>query len=297
MKTLALGEILWDIIEGKAHIGGSPFNVAVHLSKMGANSYLASSVGADHLGTGAKEHARNFDVHTDFISTLNDKPTGTVLVELKEGQPDYTIVEGVAWDNIFLDETQLTRLLNTTWDYLVFGTLAQRTASNKVLYQKILKDVKANNIFFDVNLRQSYFSKEIVEASLPYASILKLNDEEVSPISNLVYGQTLNFKDFSERTSQEFDIHTICITRGGDGVLVYSKNNFYDIPGVKVAVADTVGAGDSFSAAFLYTLHQTGDAALAAQRGCQLGAFVASREGAVPDYTAALKEALGITAK
>lgn len=296
MQTLALGEILWDIIEGKAHIGGSPFNVAVHLSKLGAQSYLASSVGADHLGNGAREHANNFGVHTDFISTLKDKPTGTVIVELKDGQPDYTIVEGVAWDHIALDEDQLQQLLNTKWDYLIFGTLAQRTDDNRALFSRILQNIQAEEIFFDVNLRQHYFTKAICESSLHHASILKLNDEEVDPISNMVFGEPLDFKSFAERISETFDIHTICITRGGDGVLVYSKNNFYDIPGVKVEVADTVGAGDSFSAAFLYTLERTGNAALAAEKGCHLGAFVASQNGAVPDYTNKIMEVLGIRA-
>lgn len=294
MQTLALGEILWDIIEGKAHIGGSPFNVAVHLSKMGADSYLLSSVGADHLGTGAKEHALKFGVRTNYISTLKDKPTGTVIVELKDGQPDYTITEGVAWDAINLEDALLQELWTTSWDYLIFGSLAQRTVSNRALYQKILQNVKVGNIFFDVNLRQSYFDKSIIESSLQHTNILKLSDEEVEPISSLIYGKAFNFKDFAERISQAFDIHTICITRGGDGVLVYSENKFYDIPGVKVEVADTVGAGDSFSAAFLYTFKRTGNAALAAQRGCRLGAFVASSSGAVPDYTEELKEALEI---
>lgn len=295
MRTLALGEILWDIIDGKAHIGGSPFNVAVHLAKMGAESHLVSSVGADHLGTSANEHARNFGVHTGFITTLQDKPTGTVLVELKDGQPTYDIVEGVAWDQITLDEGQIADLLATNWDYLIFASLAQRTEANRLLYRRILDKINATDIFFDVNLRQSYFDKEIVESSLNYTTILKLNDEEVSTISNLIYGKSLDFKAFAERTSETYNAHTICITRGADGVLVYSKGHFYDIPGVKVTVADTVGAGDSFSAAFLYTFKRTGDAALAAERGCQLGAFVASQNGAVPDYTEALNIALEIS--
>ena len=291
MKTLALGEVLWDIIEKVPHLGGAPFNVSAHLSKMGATAYVSSSVGKDALGEEALKQAKSLGIQMDYL-TQNDLPTGTVPVVLTNGQPSYTITEQVAWDAIHLSEAQLQEINRSDWDCVIFGTLAQRTPSNQALFEQLLDGIQARVFFYDVNLRQHYYSKEIVQKSLQKASIFKLNDEEVLILSDLLFDEQLDFEDFAHRCISDFNIVAVCITRGAEGVLIVTNDQNYDIPGVKVQVADTVGAGDSFSAAFLYTYLKTTDFQLAGSIGCRVGAFVASQNGAIPTYSEELKRLL-----
>ncbi|MCI5083263.1 MAG: carbohydrate kinase [Saprospiraceae bacterium] len=294
MNTLSLGEILWDLIEDIPHIGGAPFNVSAHLNKLGADAYIASSVGQDELGDRAMTDVRSLGIHMNYLTT-NDLPTGTVPVVLKNGQPTYTITENVAWDQILLSDEQLNSIQQTSWDCIIFGTLAQRSSHNRALLSTILKATSAREVFYDVNLRQDYYDRQIIEQSLKYATIFKLNDEEVAVLSDLLYGENLNFEAFAQKTIETYQIKAVCITRGADGVLILTtRDQSYDVPGKPVKVADTVGAGDSFSAAFLYTYLKTGDFEMAGKKGCQLGGFVASQNGAIPEYSAEITQLLKV---
>ncbi len=290
MKILAFGEILWDIINDKAYIGGAPFNLVSHCSKMGLNSYLISALGNDFLGKSALKCLENNHIHTDFIveSTL---PTGAVNVGLDEnGIPSYTIYENVAWDNIMLSDAQFATLTLTQWDVFCFGTLAQRCASNYSMLSKILAQINARHIFFDINLRQNYFDRTSIINSLVHATIVKLNDDEALFLDNYLFNCHGNLDEFATRLRLQYDLEILCITKGADGADIYTKNDKYSISGVKIQVADTIGAGDSFCAGFLAaflagkSLQQSGELAV------QVAGFVASQDGAIPEYSSSLRQ-------
>ena len=291
MNTLSIGEILWDIIEDVPHLGGAPFNVSAHLAKMGAKAYVASSVGHDELGERALTQAEELGLHMDYLTKVA-YPTGTVPVILNNGQPSYTITENTAWDHLQLSDTQIDHLKTIAWDCIIFGTLAQRTAENRAMFDQIFDGIQAKEVFYDVNLRQNYYSKATIESSLKRATIFKLNDEEVDVLAPLLFQKAMNFEDFAQACIQHFNTKAVCITRGADGVLIVTADKNYDVPGTKVTVADTVGAGDSFSAAFMHTYLQSGDFAKAGHVGCQLGAFVASQHGAIPEYSEKMRRLL-----
>lgn len=284
MKSLAFGEILWDIIEGNALIGGAPLNVSAHLAKMGIDTSIISSIGTDQYGVRALEACKRLGVNSHFIQTSAEHPTGTVDVFLTDGQPDYTIHEDVAWDCIRLNDTLLKAMEDEIWDVFIFGTLAQRSENNRIVIDEIFHHGDFRNIFFDVNLRKEYFSEDLLFKSLERCSILKLNDEEVHTIADIFIGPSSSYEEFCAKLSEKFAIDTIIITLGAKGAHFHHEGKDYVVPGQPAKVKDTIGAGDSFSAAFLYTYLKTKDPVLAVNNGCILGAFVASSDGAIPDY-------------
>ena len=291
MYALSFGELLWDIIRGNAYIGGAPFNLAGHLAKMGLQSFLISSVGSDDLGMRALEEAKKYNVYTSFIKVQQDFPTGTVEVSIDSaGHPEYIIHENTAWDNIVLSSSQLKELEEKEWMVFSFGTLAQRTENNRKILKVLFRKVRAKHTFYDVNIRQNYYSLELIEKSLSKSSIVKLNSEEVVVVSELLYNKKLTEREFTERICGDYDVFIVCITRGARGCAVHSKGDFMEVPGISVDVADTVGAGDSFSAGFLFALLSGKSLFEAAEFAVEVGAFVASRSGAIPEYSSDLKE-------
>ena len=291
MRVLSFGEILWDIIGGRAHIGGAPFNLAVHLAKMGLESTLISSVGKDDLGRKAVEEAEKRCVDSTFIRLHTDLPTGTVDVKLSEkGHPTYVIRENTAWDDITLDQDLIDTLVKTQWEVFCFGTLAQRTKTNREILNEILSRIHSREVFYDVNLRQNYYKKDWVEKSLSQTSIVKLNDDEALILSELLFHQVFEQKVFAEAISKEYDLSIVCITRGENGSAIYHDGRLDELPGIQVQVADTVGAGDSFSAGFLFSYLCGSSPYDAAEFAGMVGSFVASQSGAVPEYSERLKQ-------
>jgi fructokinase len=293
MRTLAFGEVLWDIIKGKEYIGGAPFNVASHLAEMGADSAMVSAVGKDDRGVRALKAVREKGVIDKFIIAHTHLPTGIVAVELDSaGKPTYDIREGSAWDSIELSDSQMKAIETAEWDIVAFGSLAQRTERNRKTLAQVLAAASPKEIFCDVNLRLDYYSKEIILQSLEHASILKLNDEEVPVISNLLYGKEILDCDFCAKMAEDWSIHTTAITRGKDGASVCRGDHYIHVPVIDVSVVDTVGAGDSFSAAFLFGLFYTDDIEKAANLAALVSSFVASESGAIPLYDEPVKKAI-----
>jgi len=154
------------MINSKAYIGGAPFNLAVHLAKMGCKSTFISSVGKDDLGQKALKEAKKRGIDTTFIKIHPNLSTGTVEVSLdKNGHSTYQINENVAWDNIILDQDLIGSLTKTKWEIFCFGTLAQRTKENRKILKQIISQIKSNHIFYDVNLRKNYYEKDWIEKS------------------------------------------------------------------------------------------------------------------------------------
>lgn len=285
MKALLFGEILWDIIENKPYIGGAPFNLAAHLTKMGLKSTLISSVGKDSLGRKALKEAEKRGINSSFIRVHPHLPTGIVEVSLDErGHPTYLIKENVAWDNIILDQDLIDSLTKNKWEIFCFGTLAQRTKENREVLSQIISWARPHHIFYDLNLRQNYYKKEWIEKSLCQCSIVKLNDREALIISEFLFGQTLKQENLAELICQEYDPSIVCITHGKNGSSIYRNGKLEKVVGINGPVADTVGGGDSYSAGFLFSYLCGTSIYEAAEFAEIVGNFVVSQSGAVPKY-------------
>ncbi len=287
IKALTFGEALFDIIKGSAHLGGAPLNIAAHLAKLGAKPTVITEVGRDELGKVLLTITEKMGIDTSYILVDEKRPTGTVTVKLEdEGIPIFTINEGVAWDAITLDEEQFKALSGKEWDVFYFGTLAQRSGENRRTLKRLLSEIKANNFFYDVNLRAGFYTKEWILSSLEHCTILKMNEEEATTISCFLFGTVHSFDALCRLLTEEYpDISIICITKGPAGAAAYSKGVYEEIKITSVEVADTVGAGDAFSAGFLYTYLSGYGVSKATLIASILGTYVASKPGSVPEYS------------
>jgi fructokinase len=287
MKLLSFGAVLWDIIEGEAHIGGAPFNLAAHAARLGMEACLVSAVGKDELGTRALAEMRRLKVRDDFVPQLPDAPTGVVDVRVDEhGAPTFTIRRPAAWDFIALSPDDIRRIRAMKFDVFCFGSLEQRSPVTNSTLRALAEAIPPTKRFCDINLRPPFYDRERVEWSLAHCDILKLNDDEVRKTCELLgkprMGENLN--RFCRWVSREFAIETVCVTLGAEGCLVHSAGEPARCAGVKVKVVDTVGAGDAFCAAFISRLLARSSAREAGDFACKIGALVASRRGAVPEY-------------
>jgi fructokinase len=282
INLLSFGEILWDIIEGIPHLGGAPFNLAAHAAHLGINTYLLSSVGQDELGTKAIHEAIRFGVRADYINTNSSYPTGTVEVYLSgAGQPEYKITEPAAWDFIPIQPIQN----NLPIHVVCFGTLAQRNAVSRKALHDLLNSTNASTIFYDVNLRNDYHDKDIIEWGLERATIVKMNEDEAKYLSLLLFDMEMIVDFFVINLRKKYNIDILVITLGAKGCIVSDETGIYKALGQKIQVVDTVGSGDAFSACFLTAILSGKSSQEAARYGNILGAFVASQSGAVPEYS------------
>ena len=285
MKVLAFGEILWDIIEKEEHLGGAPFNFIAHTAQCGNDAYIISRLGNDFRGMKVLNRCKTFGVDDRYIQRDDTLPTGTVEVTLRDGQPDYLIVENVAWDNIAFDES-LASVEDEHFDVFYYGTLAQRSQRSAETLEKILTSYHFKHRFCDINLRKTGYNADIIRRALSHATMLKLNHEEVPVVSTLLMGKVLDIPTFCSWVSKQFtDIGLVIVTAAEKGCYISQGDLFVSAPGIPVQVVYAVGAGDSFSAAFLHVFARTGNAELAGRIANSVGAFVATQRGAIPTYT------------
>lgn len=292
MKQLSFGELLWDIIRGQEHIGGAPFNYACHAVRLGGEAHLASAVGDDELGRRALDAAKRNGVGVRLVG-VNDKPTGTVPVELDEnGVPDFDIRFPAAWDFIALSDADLDWISAQGFDVFYFGCLAMRNGPSGRTLEGILGRSSFGRVLCDVNLRQDYYDRERLAFCMDSCDVLKLNEDEARVIGRL-FGAGEQEEDACRMAREEHGVGIVCVTAGEKGCRIYSPEGMAAVPGRPVQVADTVGAGDAFAAALMAKLGQGADPEEAGAFACRLGELVASRPGAVPDYDAAELEAEG----
>ena len=274
MDVVAFGEILWDVIDGVPHIGGAPFNFAAHAARCGMKSAIVSAVGDDALGRRALAEAERLGVDVSMVGVHPTLPTGMVNVTLADGIPSYEIVRPVAWDEIAGDAAAWGHAVDVPRAFY-FGTLAQRSPVSAATLGSLLDACASSLVFFDVNLRQDYWSAGLVEKGLSHTDILKVNDEEM---------RTLGFAP--ESLFARFPrLKTVVETRGAAGCRVTLRDGeVFDSPAIADGpVVDTVGAGDSFSAAFLAAVLREESLASAAEAGNRLAGKVAARAGAIPE--------------
>lgn len=291
MKSLAFGEILWDIIEGDPHLGGAPLNFAAHIAQCGAQSYIISRVGNDNLGKAAIARTKDNRVNTQFIQTDPAHETGTVKVTITDGQPDYIIRENVAYDYIEYND-QVKEISKLHFDLFYFGSLAQRNKVSAYTLNSILNENNFTDIFYDVNIRKDGFNGIILNDSLGHATIVKLNINELPQMSELIFNKILTSEEFCKGLTERFPVRIIIITAAEKGCYIYTNQHLSHVSGIKVEVADAVGAGDAFSAAFVYHFFKTKNAIKAASVANKIGAYVASKKGAIPPYSDEIKKML-----
>lgn len=280
--VIGMGEALWDVLPEGKKIGGAPVNFAYHVSQFGLPSCVVSAVGDDALG---KEIIENFVSKglTHRIETV-PYPTGTVQVEIDQaGVPQYEIKENVAWDNI--PYTAMLEQLAERTTAVCFGSLAQRNVVSRTTINRFLDAIPAENnplIVFDVNLRQGFYNKEILCNSMKRCNILKINDEELVTVSRMFGYPGIDLQDKCWILLGKYNLQMLILTCGINGSYVFTPGNVSFQPTPKVEVADTVGAGDSFTAAFIASILKGKSVAEAHARAVQTSAFVCTKKGAMP---------------
>lgn len=282
MKILSFGEIIWDIYPDKRCLGGAPLNFAAHLARHHEEAFMLSAVGNDSLGKEALTHIEEFSVSTKYVSVSSQKQTGQCLVEIDEkGVPSYNIVRDAAYDSIEFDG------LTDSFDVLYFGSLALRSEHNYKLLSGLLGSFP--DIFVDINIRTPFYSEKTIKFCVENATILKISDEELEVTAHeLGMEYVSDYRSFATALAEKYaNLKCIIITLGADGAYALSCETGESAfcPCEKIDVKSTVGAGDSFSAAFLH--HRLHGASLSdcLRQASRVAALVISHTESVPDYT------------
>jgi fructokinase len=284
---VGLGEILWDLFPAGRQLGGAPANFAYITSLLGNRGITASRLGQDDLGRAATVRLKELGLDTMFLQKDPQHPTGTVRVEVDpKGQPCFEISQSVAWD--FLEWTPQWQELAAEADAVCFGSLAQRSPQSQSTIRSCLRATRPQCLrVFDVNLRQKFFDAAVLDESMKMASIVKLNHEELPKIMRLLQGDG----ELREHESQEssarhlldlYQLRLVCVTRGNEGSLLMTSTERSVHAGFRVKVADTVGAGDAFTAALVCEYLRGASLAQMNEAANHVGAWVASQNGATP---------------
>lgn len=279
---VGLGEALWDCLPDGKKLGGAPANFAYHTGQFGLNTLAVSALGEDPLGTETLEELKSKGIN--HLMPLVDYPTGSVQVELDNaGVPTYDIKEGVAWDNIPFT-TELEEVAKNC-SCVCFGSLAQRSSVSRQTIQKFIEATPESCLkIFDINLRQNFYTKDIICNSLKQANILKINDEELVTIGRLFGYLGLDIENKCWLLLGKYNLDMLVLTCGVNGSYVFAPNllSFRETP--KVEVADTVGAGDSFTGTFAAAILNGIAIPEAHQLAVEASAFVCTQHGAMPKF-------------
>jgi fructokinase len=296
---LGIGELLWDLLPEGRQLGGAPANFAVMAARLGDQATVLSRIGRDELGREAVALLQPLPADASFLQFDAAHETGRVTVAFEDGQPSYTIHQPAAWD--FMELTEDWAQLAERADALCFGSLAQRAPASRQTIQALVARTKPSCVrVFDVNLRKPFPSAEVVQASLELATVMKMNDAEAPQVLALLGLPSplglLNQEEFepdsqrladerqaAERLLAEFpSLRMVAVTRGCHGSLLVTRDEWHVHPGLPIQVADTIGAGDAFTAAMTHYLLRGADLATLNEAGNRWGAWVASQAGAMP---------------
>jgi fructokinase len=295
MKIISAGEILWDVFESGEHLGGAAFNFAAHAARLGHRVYFISAVGADERGRRALEQAARLGLSTSYIRCVPEQATGVVSVRVDAaGQPAFTIHRPAAYDFPALSAEELQELSSERPEWIYYGTLAQMSRQTKELTFRLIESNPAARRFYDVNLRANSYEPALVVELMTRASLVKLNEEEVRTLEEVFGRPHRSLEDFCRRHLERFGWEGVCVTRGAQGCALLVGGEYLEAPGYRVQVADTVGAGDAFAAALVHGLGCGWPACEVADFANRVGALVASRRGAIPEWS--LEEVGGLSA-
>ncbi|HEV2292509.1 MAG TPA: carbohydrate kinase [Tepidisphaeraceae bacterium] len=277
--ALGVGEVLWDLLPSGRQLGGAPANFAFHAQQLGARGVVASAVGADILGDEIEERLQWWGV-VSSIAIDHEHPTGTVSVTLDgQGVPNYVIHHPVAWD--FLHNHHFPPA--TTADVVCFGTLAQRSPVSRQSIQRYLRDTRPDCLrVFDINLRQHFYTEPVIRASLDVAGVLKLNEQELPVVAEML-GLPSNEAAFTAALFERLvGLRLIALTRGPNGSALLTREATSQHAGIRTTLADTVGAGDAFTAAVAVGLLKRIPLDRINDAANRIAAFVCSQPGATP---------------
>lgn len=279
--VVGIGELLWDVLPTGKKAGGAPINFVYHATQLGAEGYAISAVGKDELGEEIVQELDNNHIAHCIESV--DYQTGTVEVTLEKGIPTYNIIENVAWDHIPVSSKAIEIVKKAK--AICFGTLAQRNMDSRKALTELLSYAPEDALsFFDINIRQNYYSKELILDLLEKANILKINDEELEMLRPMM-GLGGDYEVCCKALLEKYGLKYVILTAGSKFSAIYSTDENSVIGTPKVAVADTVGAGDSFSGAFVYSILAGKSLKEAHRKAVNTAAFVCSKEGAWPEYS------------
>lgn len=289
MKRLVvgLGEVLWDMLPEGRKIGGAPVNFAYHAGQFGIDTMAVSAIGNDKLGedTIAEMNGK----HLNHIFPSVPYPTGSVQVSLDEkGVPAYDIKENVAWDNIpFTNEIESVA---RSCRAVCFGSLAQRNTVSRSTIRKFIESTPSGCIrIFDINLRQNFYTSNVIRDSLELCNILKINDEEIMLVSRMFNYDSSNIENVCRTIMEDFSLEMVILTCGTKGSYIFTKGGVSFMPTPKVNVADTVGAGDSFTGSFCAAILRGLPVAEAHKKAVEVSAYVCTQNGAMPEIQESMK--------
>ncbi|MDP6523932.1 MAG: carbohydrate kinase [Kiritimatiellia bacterium] len=286
-KIAGLGEVLWDAFPEGEKFGGAPANFACHCHSLGAETYVISCVGNDERGVKARAFLDNHGVNTSGLTTSDEQETGVVLVTLDaNGRPDYEIKEGVAWD--YVPWTGEMTSFVPQLDAICFGSLCQRNEITRETVKKCLAATKPECLrVFDINIRQSFYSTEIINSSLEASNVLKLNDEEL-PIVAAMLGVSGSNEELLGVIIEKYELELAILTCGPEGALMMTSGESNCAVPPRGSVVSTVGAGDSFAAATVMGFLKGRSLVDINKHANELAAYVCTQHGAVPVLPAEL---------
>ena len=279
--VIGMGEVLWDLLPAGKQLGGAPANFAYHAHALGAEALVVSRVGHDPLGGELLSRLQGVGLRTDGITTDPSAPTGTVSVTLDgQGKPTFTIHENVAWDLIEAVKQALDEASKA--NAICFGTLAQRNARARAAIRAIVQATPPTALrVFDINLRQHFWSREIILESLELADVMKLNDEEL-PIVAKLFGLSGDESNQMRQIAARFQLKAVALTKGANGSSLVVGNELVSRPGTKLTVVDTVGAGDSYTAALALGLLAGYSPVRILEQAHRIADYVCTQPGAMP---------------
>lgn len=287
-----MGEVLWDIFPDSTRLGGAPLNFAAHARRMGHAPLLMSAIGNDDLGRQAAYEIQSLGLDTSLLQRTRRFPTGRAGVSLDPlGQAAFLIERPAAYDAVTLATGEVQTLQGWSPDWLYFGTLFSSRPEGRAVLFELLRLVPDATRFYDLNLRPDSDSLPLVCELLEQADVVKMNQDEMRAIHRYL-GLPAQTNAFCTSASERFGWRAVCVTLGSRGCAVFVNGEYQEEPGCPIDVADTVGAGDAFAAAFLHGLVSKWDVAEIAHFANRVGALVASKRGAIPDWTTAEAMAL-----
>lgn len=289
LRVAGIGELLWDVLGDSEELGGAPVNFAFHANSLGARGYAVSTVGDDRRGDAALAHLVKRNMVTDYITVLTNVATGYVVAEVDEdGVASYTFPDDVAWDRLTLGPAAMA--LAGTIDAVCFGSLGQRSPAARRAITSFLEATPVDCLkVFDMNLRQHFYSREILHRSLAAADIVKLNDDELAVLQEIdqLHGDETSLL---QQLTSTYMLQLAVLTRGGQGSLLVAPEEISDHPGYPADIVDTIGAGDSFTAAVVLGLLRGDSLQTINIQANRVAAFVCSQPGGMPE----LPDSLGI---
>lgn len=275
--VIGIGEFLWDCLPDGKKAGGAPVNFAYHATQNGVEGWAVSAVGNDELGKELMRVTREHGINTE-VGIVNH-PTGTVKVDLVDGQPEYTICEGVAWD--YIPVTDAAKRLVSKAGAISFGTLAQRSEVSRNSTRELIGMAPDSSlIVYDINLRQNFYSPELIRESLSLSNVFKINDEELYLLKPFFGIDKLSDEDACRYFVDRFHLRLLVLTGGAQFSSIYTPDNVSTIKTPKVDVVDTVGAGDAFSGALIASLLKGCSVKEAHMNAVETAAYVCTQSGA-----------------